>query len=417
MPTNHAIQAQRVAELEARVRELEIERDESLSRLRSERHEQVEIALRDSRERYRLLFENSLDAILISSPEGRIWEANPAACAMFGMTEAEIVRAGRDALVDLDDPRLHDFLRRRQVRGRVSGDFRGRRGDGSTFEAEVKSSLFQAQNGMVYSSMIIRDVTERILCSNLLEERNHLQLQQIVSLQEADRYKDDFLSVVSHELRTPLNFIMGFASILHDEVAGPLNESQRAYLTKVLDGTDRMLGLVNNLLDLSRMAAGAFALYPSVLSYATLVEDALASMQLLAAEKGIRLDRELPAQVEVWGDGQRLVQVITNLVDNAIKCTPPGGGIQVRVLLGDREIRTEVCDSGIGIAPENVPRLFQRFSQLDMSSTRKVPGTGLGLAIAKNLVMAHGGEIGVQSAGLGQGCAFWFTLPCRSPES
>ncbi|MDB5100561.1 MAG: yycG4 [Cyanobacteria bacterium RYN_339] len=245
-------------------------------------------------------------------------------------------------------------------------------------------------------------------------ENERLQGDQIRHLRQIDTLKDEFLSVISHELRTPLNFIMGFASILQDEVAGPLSPEQHNFLDRILNGTDRMLLLVNDLLDFAKIQAGEFELFPRPTAYAPLVDDVLTTLKPLSDHKRIELQALVPADLEANCDPQRVIQVLTNLVSNAIKFTPEGGIVQVTARLDDNRVITEVEDTGIGISGDNIDKLFMRFRQLDMSRTREVGGTGLGLVIAKALVEAHGGSIGASSNGLGQGATFTFTLPPAS---
>jgi signal transduction histidine kinase len=230
-------------------------------------------------------------------------------------------------------------------------------------------------------------------------------------LQETDRYKDEFLSVISHELRTPLNFIMGFASILEDGVAGPLLEQQAEYLHKISQGAERMLLLVNDLLDFAKIQAGKFDFMPEVQAFTPVVEEVVASLKPLADNKKIVLRCDCQVPLVVPFDSRRLVQILTNLVGNAIKFTPSQGLISVRVGLVGQEAIVEVEDTGIGIAEDDFAKLFTRFRQLDMSTTRPAGGTGLGLSIAKALVEAHGGTISASSAGIDQGTTFRFTLP------
>jgi PAS domain S-box-containing protein len=242
-------------------------------------------------------------------------------------------------------------------------------------------------------------------------ENERLQQEKIDVLEQANIHKEQFLSILSHELRTPINAIMGFASVLDDDVAGPLTELQHAYLQKILASSDRMLALINDLLDMSRIQAGRFSVTMGSVDLAGLCRDAAASVGTLANQGELTLRVEMaPDLPPVPGDAQRLEQILVNLLSNATKFTPAGGSIALRASHQGQRLRVEVADSGIGIAEEHQERIFDPFTQVDMSNTRRSGGTGLGLSISKALVEAHGGTIGVESE-VGRGSTFWFELP------
>jgi signal transduction histidine kinase len=244
------------------------------------------------------------------------------------------------------------------------------------------------------------------------KERNRLQHEYIAALEQNDQMKDQFLGILSHELRTPLNAIQGFGSILADGVAGDLQPGQTTYLRKMLDSSENMLKLVNDLLDMSRVQAGRFSLDRQVVALAPLLGSVLASLSPEAAHKGHALANEVPPSLpDVLADPQRLSQVLSNLVTNAIKYTPPGGTITVRAFADGAVLRVEVADTGDGVPPDQQSRIFDAFTQVDMTSTRKSGGVGLGLSIVKALVEAHGGVVGVRSDGAGRGSTFFFTVP------
>jgi|GEM_PF-3349000 signal transduction histidine kinase len=256
------------------------------------------------------------------------------------------------------------------------------------------------------------DMALRGFESALSEARKSEQQRlEIEAMRRIDTLKDQFLSIVSHELRTPINAITGFGSILEDEAAGPLNEEQHHYVRKMLLGADSLLTLVNDLLDLSRIQAGKFKITKGSTDVPRLITEVLTMLGPLAEGKRLQVTSDVPDNLpSLQADGQRVKQVLFNLVSNAIKFTHPEGRIHVSVRLGGDRLRCEVADTGIGIAREDFPRLFQRFGQLDTRYNRLTTGSGLGLSISKALVEAHGGEIGVESE-LGKGSTFWFTLP------
>jgi signal transduction histidine kinase len=233
--------------------------------------------------------------------------------------------------------------------------------------------------------------------------------RQLEALKQADRMKNEFLSVISHELRTPINGIMGFISILEDGLAGPMSPTQQDYLRKATHNADRLLSLVANLLDMSRLQAGKFSVDLRPTAFAPILQDVLAG--LAASPKGRTVLNHAPANLPaVQADGLRIAQLLNILLDNAVKFSEPSDTITVRANVTDGFVRCEIEDTGIGIGDEDLDGLFALFTQVDMSATRSKGGTGLGLVLARGLVEAQGGTIGVESRA-GEGSTFWFTLP------
>ncbi|MBO9540018.1 PAS domain S-box protein [bacterium] len=254
------------------------------------------------------------------------------------------------------------------------------------------------------------EATERVAVERL-------QRQRIEELQHLSTLKDQFLSVLSHELRTPIQCVTGFGSLLDDEVAGPLNAEQHAFIKKILGASDVLIGLVNDMLDMSSIRAGKFLVEPSPVPASPLIAGAVEAYRAPATEKQLRLSWDVPADLPcLWADSKRVAQVIGKLVDNAIKFTPAGGSVAVRARAGKKWLVLSIADSGIGITPEQHALLFQPFTQVDMSSTRSVGGIGLGLSISKAIVEAHHGRIGVRSIP-GKGSLFWVALPLSPPGS
>ncbi|MEP7104439.1 MAG: response regulator [Chloroflexota bacterium] len=236
---------------------------------------------------------------------------------------------------------------------------------------------------------------------------------QYEQLNEANRLKSEFLASMSHELRTPLSAVIGFADLLIDGIDGELNPDQREDVAQIRTSGRSLLELINEILDLSKIEAGKMALELADVDLAEAVDLVCASIRPLAVTKQLGLDSEVPAGVTVHGDPQRIRQVLTNLVANAVKFTAKGG-VVIRCEAGATEVRVEVTDTGIGIAPETQGIVFEEFRQAEAGTTRTYGGTGLGLAIAKALVELQGGHIGLESE-VGVGSSFWFTLPLSKP--
>ena len=241
------------------------------------------------------------------------------------------------------------------------------------------------------------------------------RLEQLnTDLDAAMKSKDQFLSNISHELRTPLNSIIGFTDLLLTEDLGaPLSAQQRDFLETVARNGRQLLQLINELLDLQRIAAGRMELHPESIELGGLLAEAAGNVQTQVQQhRHALVVTPPPPDLRVHADRGRVRQVLLNLLSNAIKFTPDGGRITVAVATvnGGDFARIAVTDTGIGIAPEDQPKLFTEFSQLDASASRKYEGTGLGLALSRRLVEMQGGAIGVESV-IGKGSTFWFTLP------
>lgn len=243
-----------------------------------------------------------------------------------------------------------------------------------------------------------------------------LQLETAERLQEVDRLKSQFLANMSHELRTPLNSIIGFSRVILKGIDGPINETQQQDLTSIYNSGQHLLGLINDILDLSRIEAGKMELTLDEVRLPDIVDGVLSTTRGLVRDKNIQLFKHLPENLPtVHADGTRVRQVLLNLLSNAAKFTEQGSiTVAAHILEGESGpmVELSVTDSGTGITPKDQLQLFERFSQVDGSPTRKAGGTGLGLHISRQLVELHGGQIGVKSEGLhGQGATFFFTLP------
>jgi signal transduction histidine kinase len=251
-------------------------------------------------------------------------------------------------------------------------------------------------------------------------ERTQLLLREEAARAEAeamkklDKLKSDFVNAVSHELRTPLTSIKGYSEFLEDGLGGVLNPQQIEFVRQIEVATVRLQRLVDDLLDFARLEAGTFKLHCAEADLREKVDEVVESLQPQAQAARLTLKSALPDEgMPGWMDAQRIGQVLTNFINNAIKFTPEGGLIEVQARVDGDRLRCEVRDTGIGIAPDDLPKLFQRFGQLE-AGIRKPGGTGLGLSISKAIVEAHGGEVGVESQP-GKGSTFWFEIMQHPP--
>jgi len=248
--------------------------------------------------------------------------------------------------------------------------------------------------------------------ARLLEERNAELRRANEELKRLDQLKSDLVSMVSHELRTPLATIKEFTAILTDQLAGPTTPDQQEYLTIVKANIDRLARIIDDLLDMAKIEAGRVVLNKGFLQAGTVVEQVVDSMRPMAESKQIELAFHAPEEpLGVFADPDKVTQILLNLISNAIKYTSGPGQVAMTVREVDSEVQFDVRDTGVGIAPEDLPKLFEKFQQFRrIAGVGGSKGTGLGLAISKRLVELHGGRIWVDSAP-GTGSTFSFTLP------
>jgi len=373
-------------------RSVEVFRENAIERLRAEQ------SLRDSEERGRAVLESVVDGIIVIDDAGIIESVNPAAEIIFGYDADDVV--GKNVRMLMPEPYhgehdgyLSNYLNTGEAKViGIGREVTGLRKDGSEFPMELGVSGMQVAGKRMFTG-IVRDITER---------------------KKVDKMKTEFISTVSHELRTPLTSIMGSLGLVRGGAGGDVNGKALSMIDIAYNNSDRLIRLINDILDSEKLASGKMDFRMETLDVMELVNRAIEENKGYGEEHNVtyELKDELPG-ANIYGDADRLLQVLANLMSNAAKFSPGGAKVELSVTKQDRNIRLAVTDHGPGIPEEFRPALFDRFTQSASSDTRQKGGTGLGLSITKAIAERHGGAIGFETE-TGKGSTFYVDLPDRT---
>lgn len=362
---------------------------------------------KDAELRYRTLFEQSPDGVLILDPETALpIMFNDAACKQLGYSSEEFSRMHvweYEARGTPEETKRH--IERILREGWADFETQHRTKTGEIRYVMVTFKKFELAEKIVFN-VIYRDVTERKQAENLRLEKERLEY--------ASKAKSEFLASMSHELRTPLNSILGFSELMKQGIAGKLNEKQEHYTENIISSGKFLLNLINDILDLSKVEAGKIELVNEKISLPLTLDENISLIKERAARRKVNIIKEQSPEIEfIEVDKQRFKQVLFNLLDNAIKFSNPEGGIvTITTKRAGDNVEISVADRGIGIKPEDIEKLFQKFQQLNPEISCKYGGTGLGLAICRQIVELHGGKIWAESK-YGEGSRFIFILPLK----
>lgn len=367
--------------------------------------------------RYQQIVELAEEGVWVIDSEAKTTYVNHAMARMLGYTEEEMVgRSLFDFLHETEHPIVNTNLERRKQGVAEKHEFKLKTKDGKPRWTYMSTSPVLDENGkLLWSCALVYDITERKKAEEQLRESAERISLANAELARATRLKDEFLASMSHELRTPLNAILGLAEALQEEVYGSLTERQRRSIVTIEQSGKHLLELINDILDLSKIESGKMELQIAPVSVQSLCESSLTFIRQQAHHKNIRLSSEIAQDIgDIEVDERRIRQVLVNLLNNAVKFTPNGGEVRLEVEAdSDAEIlQFSVIDTGIGIAPENLDKLFKPFVQLDSSLSRRYAGTGLGLALVRRIVEVHGGSVSLESE-VGKGSRFSVILPWK----
>ncbi len=395
---------------------------------------QAEEALRESEEKYRTLVENATDFIYMIDTDDRILSLNQSAARLLGKEAGELIGS---KVFDIFPPEMAAWF---------SKEFRLTFKTGKTIMAEAKlnvggkeiwastslSPIRNESNEIVAVMGVTRDITEQKRMERELQEKNEqldeqneelrVQSEELIAQQQelverteevarANQLKSEFLANMSHELRTPLNTIIGFSQLMIDGVPGKINAEQGQCLSDVLESSQHLLNLINEVLDLSKIESTRTKLKQESVVLAELVTPLTRSMMPILRPKKQSLNVEIEEGLPpVYADKGKLGQVLRNLVTNSSKFTPAGGELRIKATSDDGWCRLSIIDNGVGIKKEDQERIFEPFCQLDYTPVDGKAGTGLGLAVVRQIVEKHGGEVWVEGE-YGKGSQFTFTMP------
>ena len=374
----------------------------------------AEAELRKSEERNRLMLEGIKEyAIFMLDPDGRIATWNRGAERVLGFSQAEAIgQTLRLIIAPESDAFKEDPLVLARQHGSVTEDgWYVRKGGGRFWGSGLISTLYDSSGELTGYVKVLRDNTERKIADEALREAKR-------AADAANEAKDQFLANVSHELRTPLSAIVLWASLIEDQKMHDPEQLDEA-IRAIRKSAEEQRELIEDLVDNARIIAGKLRLDPKPIDLAAVVHEGVETGRSLASEKKVTLDESSDPDVSrVMVDGGRIKQVVSNLVNNAIKFTPSGGRVDVKLRRAQDEVQIIVADTGVGMTREFIENAFDRFTQVEQATTRTKSGLGLGLAIARQIVELHGGLITVDSPGVGHGCTFMVRMPLPAiPDS
>lgn len=385
------------------------------------RARRAEDELRKHREWLQVTLRSIGDGVIATDVNGCVMFMNPVAETLSGWTNAEALSRDISEVLNLVSEVTREkislpiaqILKEQGSRRTMSG-FVLISKDGTEYPVEESAAPIEdipgRATGMV---LVLREIGER--------KRTEKRLLQLLVSEEksrreaeaANQAKDEFLGVVSHELRTPLTAMLGWSKLLK---SGTLNRETTANAIEVIErNVKSQAQIIEDLLDISRIIAGKLTLDLGEIDLKNMIQNSIESIKAVASAKGIAIRTNL-VPVRYLGDESRLQQVIWNLMTNAIKFTPEGGAIDVDLSSNESVITIKVTDTGIGIDPQFIPQVFERFSQHDSTASRKTGGLGIGLSIVQTLVQLHHGDVAAFSDGIGKGSTFTLTLPMPDPQ-
>jgi len=369
--------------------------------------------LKESEAKYRELFENANDGIYTHDIDGFFLTMNDAGCRILECTKKdEIIGTNISSWLTSESSGIAQEIIKKYISGEpikqpillelISKNKKH-------LFVEFRNRIIKNNDRIVAIHGIARDITEKKMMEHKVNDYHKKLEKSYEELIEAERIKTEFISNITHELLTPLTSIRGFVELLDDETMGKINPEQKKGLDIILRNSDRLIKLIKELLDTLNLDNNKLGLQFGLVSLNSILSKSIQDIHSQANDKQIMIIKDIQPLPEIWGDEDRLAQVIMNLLINAIKFTPRKGKITISAIEYTEQIKISISDTGIGIPSEKLKTVFDRFYQVDGSSNRKYGGVGIGLSICKSIIDKHYGSIWVQS--YGHGSTFHIILP------
>jgi len=379
---------------------------------------QLSDSLQTSEAKFRNLYENSPDLHRTINTNGIIIDCNDTYAKTLGFTKKEVIGTS----IFAHTPEKHMKKKRDSFETwRRTGTVKNQhvwmmRKDGTTFPALISATTIYDKDGeIIGSNTVIRDIIEIFEAKEKIK-KDQIQIRnQLEELQKLSKTKDEFLTMMTHELKTPLVPIKSYVDMIMSEKFGPLSEAQKQKLQIIKTSTDSMFNLVSDLLDSQKLEQGRLKLDKKRYSLLKIINDATQKLTPIAEGQGATIVTDLQDTVPCLCDKSRIEQVMLNLISNAIDfCIKDAGKIQIKLQQKNGDLEIIVKDNGIGITKEKTDKIFQKFYQIDTSSTREHGGSGLGLSVCKGIIENHDGKIWAKSDGPNKGTEIHFCLPLKN---
>ena len=399
-----------VHELQVHQIELEMQNEELI---------QTQAESEESYRQYTDLYDFAPMGYFMLGQDGTVRKVNLAGANLLGVERGELIKRRLGLFVsDESRPAFNSFFDKLLAgEGKITCELIFEKKEDEPLWTRLEATSFEGGQECL---VVMMDISERKQAEKLirqyaseLEKRVQERTAQLV---HANQAKDEFLATMSHELRTPLNGILGYSEILLEGVHGSINQKQSQAVEIIYSSGQHLLGLINDILDVSKIESGKFELHLENVSVDSICQSSLVFIKQLALKKSIAVKYSPPLSAPtIFADPMRLKQILVNLLNNAVKFTPEHGSVKLEAREDTQmgQIQFSITDSGIGIPPEDQQKLFKSFVQLDSSLSRQYEGSGLGLSLVKQLVEMHGGNVGVESEA-GKGSCFHFTISTRS---